>query len=84
MIEIIERCEGKISGKQRLDRGKAQISFNSDNHLVIRIIPEDGYGMDTLVVLDAHVSGKVIEFCQDKLVNERLRNRFIQNSNIPF
>lgn len=62
MIEIIGREEGDKSVKQQLETGRAQISYNSDGHLVIRIIHDKK--RDTLVVLDCNVSDKVIEFCQ--------------------
>lgn len=67
MIEIIKREEGKQSIKEQLESGKVQISYNSDGHLVIRVI--HSLDRDTLVVMDCNVSNKVREFCQLQLTN---------------
>jgi len=61
MIEIIRRHEGYKSEKQRLDGQRAQISYNSDGHLCIRLIQADPE-QDILVVLDATTSQEVIRF----------------------
>jgi len=61
MIEIIKREEGKKSEKERLQPGRTQISYNSDGHLVIRIIHDNK--SDTLIVCNPSTSDEIIEFC---------------------
>lgn len=60
MIQVIKRQEGLRSSVTTIERGRPQISYNSDGHLVIRVIHDSE--KDTLVVLDAHVSDTVIDF----------------------
>lgn len=79
MIEVIQREEGKQSVKEQLERGKPQISYNSDGHLVIRLIHD--FNRDTLVVLDCNVSNKVREFCQLQLSNSFQKEKIMD---IPF
>lgn len=59
-IEIITRHEGYKSQIQKLPEGRAQISFNSDGHMVIRLI--NSKSQDTLIVLDENTSRQLIMF----------------------
>ena len=54
MIQIIKRREGQDSEIQTLDKGRPQISYNSDGHVVIRIVHDQE--SDSLIVLDQHCS----------------------------
>ena len=75
-IETIKRVDGE-EHKQGIygNYKKVQISFNSDGHLVIRLVYEDNN--DALIVCDRNISDKVIEFCQ-----EELKDR--ENMEVPF
>ncbi|MEW8957813.1 MAG: hypothetical protein AB2448_01685 [Moorella sp. (in: firmicutes)] len=64
MIEIIKRPKNEEQTKEQIKGLKAQISYNSDGHLAIRLLQHDG---DTLIVLGESVSDKVIRFCQKQL-----------------
>jgi len=64
MIEIIKRKEGTESAKERIDGNKAQISYNSDGHICIRIT-KYGCNEDTLIVLDETASYKLYGFCEE-------------------
>ena len=60
MIQIIKRQEGKRSEIMTLEGERAQISYNSDGHLVVRLI--NGDYQDTLVVFDIRSSRKIFDF----------------------
>lgn len=77
MIEIIKKEEGEQSIKEQFATGKAQISYNSDGHLVIRVIHDKE--RDTLIVCDFATSNKIIEFCQFYLSDKDQKLR-----DIPF
>lgn len=63
MIEIIKRNEGHKSLKEVIDKGKGQISYNSDGRLVVRVIHDND--RDTLIVFDERVSNQIIRFMKD-------------------
>lgn len=63
MIEIIKRNDGHKSLKEVIDKGKGQISYNSDGRLVVRVIHDND--RDTLIVFDPHVSSQIIRFVKD-------------------
>lgn len=65
MIEIIDREEGKESIKKHILGRYSQISYNSDDRIVIRIIETNK--RDTLIVLGETTSEKLIGFCQNVL-----------------
>lgn len=60
MLQIIKRHEGHKSIIETVEKGRPQISFNSDGHIVIRIIHEQE--KDSLVVLDQDVSLELLSF----------------------
>lgn len=76
MIEIIKRQEGFKSQREALYGDRAQISYNSDGHLCIRLLHNDNPEVDTLVVLDAQASTAVFGFMQ------KMQNRM--GSSVPF
>jgi len=69
MIEIIKRHEGFKSQKEQLHGTRAQISYNSDGHLCIRLLQADPKE-DILVVLDKKASRKVIDFLRTAKAND--------------
>lgn len=60
MIQIIQRHEGHKSVISTLEKGHAQISYNSDGHLVVRVIHDKE--RDTLIVFDEKASQEVLKF----------------------
>jgi hypothetical protein len=77
MLEVIKRCEGKLSEKEQIN-GQVQVSYNDYGHLVIRII--HGTERDTLIVLNESTSYRVIDFCQNRIRNIRKTN----DEKLPF
>lgn len=67
--QIIKRQEGTAQEISTIGHGGAQISYNSDGHIVIRYI--DGCS-DTLIVLDQTTSAVLISFIQNMLKEQHL------------
>jgi hypothetical protein len=73
MIEIIKRPNGHEHVKERLAGQRAQVSYNSDGHLAVRLLGSDG---DILVVMSKSASDEVIAFCQKQLAGRERRFPF--------
>jgi len=73
MIEIIKRPNGHEHVKEQLPGQRAQVSYNSDGHLVVRFL---GSGGDILVMMSKSASDEVIEFCQKQLAGRERRFPF--------
>lgn len=63
--QIIKRKAGKMPEIINIDRGKIQISYNSDYHIIIRYI--NSQNDDTLIVLDLETSNILLNFIQNNL-----------------
>lgn len=70
MVEVIRRKK-ENSEVYRIPEGKAQISYNSDGHLVVRALTLAGDNEDALVVFDQEASDAIIRFVQGQLVSRR-------------
>lgn len=73
MIEIIKRSEGHKSERIAMEKGKPQISYNSDGHLVIRVQHDREH--DTLIVLDEMASETMLQFVRVLTHDKPLRNK---------
>ena len=73
MIEIIKRPNGHEHIKERLAGQRAQVSYNSDGHLAVRLLGSDG---DILVVMSKSALDEVIAFCQKQLAERERRFPF--------
>lgn len=60
MIQLIQRNEGHKPVITTIEKGRPQISYNSDGHIVIRTIHDNE--KDTLIVLDGPASSKLMGF----------------------
>jgi hypothetical protein len=67
MIQVIERNQSISPQIKRQYDGRPQISYNSDNCIVIRLKESDG---DVLFCLNQMVSQKLINFIQRNLTEE--------------
>jgi hypothetical protein len=84
-IEIIRRHEGSKSNKFIFGEpgNKPQISYNSDGRIVLRLIQNTG--SDTLVILDDRASELLIDFCQNSLKNNHIREGAMSpGDDLPF
>jgi hypothetical protein len=84
-IEIIERREGSKAQKQIIGPtcAKPQISYNSDGRIVVRLI--ENSECDTLIIVDSRVSELLIDFCQNSLKNNYVReDTRVPVNDLPF
>ena len=92
MIEIINRPEQANCSKGQFEGNQAQISFNSDGRLVVRILNsrfnQGGFASDfedSLIVFDANVSSQIVYFIQNALrCRSHNCNRNIAKDDVPF
>lgn len=76
MIEIIRR-KTENNEVYRVPSGKAQISYNSDGHLVVRVQGFAGDdNEDALVVFDREASDAIIRFVQEQLARRGMEIPF--------
>lgn len=62
MIEVIFRSDGQPAVKNQINGRWAQVSFNSDGRLVVRVI--DSPGSDTLLVFGLEASRSILNFAE--------------------
>jgi hypothetical protein len=71
MIQVIQRNQSlPLQIKQEFD-GRPQISYNSDNCIVIRLKEGDG---DILFCLNQTVSYKLIKFIKSQISDDTIHN----------
>jgi len=82
-VEIIKRSENLKVEKDRICYDHPQISFNSDNHLVVRLMQNESD--DILLVFDSKLSSMIIDFCQAKINNNYICKHSIdRDCRLPF
>ncbi|RKL63039.1 hypothetical protein DXT63_08570 [Thermoanaerobacteraceae bacterium SP2] len=67
-VQIIKRKAGEKPEITNIGRGKIQISYNSDGHIIVRYI--NSQNDDTLIVLDVMTSNALIRFIKDALQDD--------------
>jgi len=71
MIQVIQRNQSTLPQVKREFNGRPQISFNSDNCIVIRLKESDS---DVLFCLNQVVSYQLIKFIKSQISDNAINN----------